>query len=196
LKLVGAARALDVEQMVQEMLAKNWEVFIKPFADVENLYQYLSRYVHQVAISNTRILKINRWKKTVTFSWKDNKDGGKEKEMTLSAVDFIWRFLWHVLPSKFHRIRHYGLHAGGCRAKLSQARKLLGLEPEVPEAEELSLREWLTEVLGEDTLNLCPHCGGQNMFRRDEYEDFNFLQLLLVGLAVMCTPRRAPAAAS
>ena len=196
LKLVGKASELDVEKMVQEMLDKNWEVFIKAFEAVENLYQYLSRYVHQVAISNTRILKINRWQKTVTFRWKDNKDGGKEKEMTLSGVDFIWRFLWHVLLRGFWRIRHYGLHHGSCRSKLSQARKLLGAAPEVPEVEALSLRDWLTELLGADVLNQCPHCGGQTMFRQGQYEAFNFLQLLLVGLAMLCTSRRAAAAAS
>jgi hypothetical protein len=190
---VGSAVEVDVEQMVAEMMGKSWEVYIKAFEQVEKLYEYLSRYVHQVAISNTRILDIDRGEKTVTFRYKDNKDGGKEKEMTLDAGKFIWRFLWHVLPRGFWRIRHYGLHHGSCREKLSQARGLLGLEAEIPEVEELSLRMWLEELLGEDILNKCPHCGGQNMYRRGEYEDFNFLQLLLINLALLATAKREPA---
>jgi hypothetical protein len=192
LKLVGAAAEVDVEQMVKEMLAKKWEVYIKAFDKVENLYQYLSRYVHQVAISNHRILKIDRREKCVTFSYKDNKDGGKEKEMSLPAETFIGRFLWHVLPRSFWRIRHYGLHHGSCRQRLSQARALLGLDKEIPEAEELSLRAWLEELFGEDVLNKCPHCGQQTMFRRGQYDDFDFLQLLFISLAILATPKREP----
>ncbi|MCP5017327.1 MAG: transposase, partial [Ketobacter sp.] len=85
LKLVGAAAEVNVGQMVKEMLAKKWEVFIQAFEEVDNLYTYLSRYVHQVAISNHRILHIDRQEKTVTFRYKDNKAGGQEKEMTLPA---------------------------------------------------------------------------------------------------------------
>lgn len=196
LKLVGSAAEVDVEQLVGEMLAKNWEVYIQAFDQVGKLYEYLSRYVHQVAISNQRILHIDRRQKTVTFVYKDNKDGGKEKKMTLDAEQFIWRFLWHVQPRGFWRIRHYGLHHGSCQTRLSQARGLLGLEAEIPEVEELSLRMWLEELLGEDILNKCPHCGGQSMFRRDQYEDFNFLQLLLISLASLGTTKREAAAVS
>jgi len=196
LKLVGAAAEVDVEQRVVEMLAKNWEVYIQAFDKVEKLYEYLSRYVHQVAISNHRILHIDRRQKTVTFVYKDNKDGGKEKKMTLDADQFIWRFLWHVLPQGFWRIRHYGLHHGSCRKKLAQARALLGLEAEIPEVEDLSLRMWLEELLGEDILNKCPHCGKQTMFRRNQYEDFNFLQLFFISLASLATTKRKPAAVS
>lgn len=191
LKQVGAAAEVDVEQMVAQMQAKKWEVYIKSFEQVEKLYEYLSRYVHQVAISNQRIIKIDRQNKTVTFVYKDNKDGGQEKQMTLAAEEFIWRFLWHVLPRGFWRIRHYALHHSSCRQKLSQARELLGLEPEIPEPEELSLRQWLEELKGEDILNKCPNCGQPTMSRRGLYESFNFLQLLLVSLASLMTPRRA-----
>ncbi len=181
--------------MVKEMLAKKWEVFIKPFEKVENLYQYLSRYVHQVAISNHRILNIDRQEKTVTFRYKDNKDGGQEKEMTLTAETFIGRFLWHVLPSGFRRIRHYGLHHSSCRKKLSRVRELLGLEAEIPEVEELSLRVWLEELFGEDILNKCAHCGGHNMSRRGQYDSFNPAQLELINFAILNTAKREPAVA-
>ena len=192
LKLVGPAAEMDVEQIVKEIRAKKWEVFIKGFEKVEKLYEYLSRYVHQVAISNHRILHIDRREKSVTFVYKDNKDGGQEKEMTLAGTEFIWRFLWHVLPRGFRRIRHYGLHHSSCRSKLSTARRLLGEPAEIPEPEELSLRQWLEELLGQDILNKCPHCGQQTMFRQGVYDSFNFLQLLIISLAVLATPKREP----
>ncbi len=194
LTLVGAAAEVNVGQMVKEMLAKKWEVFIQAFEDVENLYTYLSRYVHQVAISNHRILNIDRQAKTVTFRYKDNKDGGQEKEMTLSAETFIGRFLWHVLPRQFHRIRHFGLHSSGCRKKLSRVRELLGLEKEIPAVEKPSLSGWLEELFGEDILNKCPYCGGLNMSRRGQYDSFNPAQMELINYAIQNTAKREPAA--
>lgn len=177
------------------MKGKKWEVNCKPFEKVAAVYEYLSRYVHQVAISNQRIIKIDRREKSVTFEYKDNKDGGREKKMRLKGEEFIRRFLWHVLPRGFWRIRHYGLHQSSCRQKLSRARELLGLEAALPEAEALSLRQWLEELTGEDLLNKCPQCGQQSMSRRGQYESFNFLQLLWVGLInVMLSSRRLAAA--
>jgi len=196
LKLVGPAAGMEVEQVVAEIQAKKWEVFLKAFEEADHLYSYLSRYVHQVAISNHRIINIDRRTKRVTFRYKDNKAGGQEKEMTLAGVEFIWRFLWHVLPRGLWRIRHYGLHHSSCRKRLSQARALLGLEAAVPEVEELSLREWLTELFGEDRLNKCPHCGQQTMFRHSQYEEFNVLQLLVIGLAGLLTAKREPVTAN
>ncbi len=198
LKLVGAAAEIGtstapgtgVEGMVEKMLAKNWEVYIKDFKTVEKLLEYLSRYVHQVAISNYRIVNINRRKGTVSFKYKDNKDEGKEKEMTLKGEEFIWRFLWHILPKGFWRFRHYGLHHGSCRKKLSKVREMLGLEAAVPEAEKLTLRQWLEELMGEDILNKCPNCGLQSMSRRGEYDEFTWWQLLLIGWAYLTTQKR------
>ncbi|MCP4949002.1 MAG: transposase [Aestuariibacter sp.] len=194
LKLVGAAAEVNVGQMVKEMLAKKWEVYIQAFEEVENLYTYLSRYVHQVAISNHRIINIDRQEKSVTFRYKDNKDGGQEKEMTLPAETFIGRFLWHVLPRGFWRIRHYGLHHGSCRKRLSQARALLGLDKEIPAVEKLSLSRWLEELFGEDVLNKCAHCGGQNMSRHGQYDSFNPAQMELIKYAILNTAKREPAA--
>ena len=191
LKLVGGAADIDVEQTVAEMRAKKWEVYSKGFENVEKLYEYLSRYVHQVAISNSRIVKIEA-KEGVTIRYKDNKDGGQEKEMRLAGTEFIWRFLWHVLPRGFWRIRHYGLHHSSCRGKLSRARALLGQAPEIPEAEELSLRQWLEAITGEDILNRCAHCGQQTMSRRGVYDSFTFLQLLVINLVSLAMVRRVP----
>ena len=185
----AAAPGRSVEEKIEEMKGKDWEVYIKGFESAEKVLEYLSRYVHQVAISNYRIVDINRWKGTVSFRYKDNRDGGKEKVMELEGVEFIRRFVWHILPKGFHRIRHYGLHQGSCRKKLSKVREMLGLEAEVPEGEKLELREWLEEMTGEDILNKCPVCGAE-MGKRGEYEEFSWLQMLLIRLAYILTGKR------
>ena len=117
------------------------------FDGPSKVYDYLSRYVHQVAISNYRIVDFSNGK--VTFSYLDNHDKdpqtkiGKPKLMTLDAVEFIRRFVWHILPDHFIRIRHYGLHHSSARkTKLPLARQLLGLEPAVPPKQILDLRQW------------------------------------------------------
>jgi hypothetical protein len=193
LKLVGAAAEIDVAQLTEQMLAKKWEVFAKPFDNPELVYEYLSRYVHQVAISNYRIVKIEGGQ--VYFEYHDNKEGGKQKVLKLAGVEFLRRFLWHVLPEEFRHIRHYGLHHSSARKeKLPQARELLGLERAVPAAKELDLKAWLKEILGEDAVDRCPHCGAvDTMFKRSEFEQLNWLQLLLfalLGLSVYGTVKR------
>ena len=149
--------------------------------------------MHQVAISNYRIVKIEEGQ--VHFEYHDNKDGGKQKVRPLAGVEFLRRFLWHVLPERFVHIRHYGLHqSNGRKEKLPQARVLLGLARAVPAAKELDLKEWLTEILGEDAVDRCPHCGAVGtMFKRSEFEQLNWLQLLLfalLGLSVYGTVKR------
>ncbi len=104
-----------------------WVVYAKrPFAGPEAVLAYLSRYTHRVAIANSRLLKFND--QGVTFKWKDyrSKQRFRHKSMTLKTDEFIRRFLIHVLPSGFHRIRHYGLLANsGRRDNLKRARELL-----------------------------------------------------------------------
>lgn len=147
---------LDVEAMIKEAESKNWEVYIQPpIAGVDNLIGYLGKYMFKIAISNHRIVNVDNGK--VTFEYYDNRDGGKLKELTLTAVEFIRRFLLHVLPQRFQRIRHYGFHHGSCRKKLEAARHLLGLAAEVPATVKLKLADWLEEILGEDP-QLCPRC--------------------------------------
>ena len=117
---------------------------------------YLSRYTHRVAISNSRLIAFDG--KTVTFKWKDYRAKGcdRQKVMTLEAGEFIRRFLLHVLPRRFHRIRHYGLFANGGRAgNLARARELLEVEPHQDHPEQ-----------GDDgdqppmPAYACPCCGG------------------------------------
>ena len=105
LRLVGSCAALDVPKLVCEMLATKWEVYIeKPVAGTECLTIYLGRYLQKTAISNNRILKIEQG--DVTFEYRDNRERdesqrGKLKRMTLSAVEFIHRFVRHILPQGF-----------------------------------------------------------------------------------------------
>jgi len=108
-----------------------WVVYAKrPFAGPKAVLAYLSRYTHRVAISNSRLISMDE--RGVTFRWKDYRAKGKTryKTMTLSPQEFMRRFLLHVLPGGFHRIRHYGLLAnGGRRANLQLARELLHVAP-------------------------------------------------------------------
>ena len=100
-----------------------WVVYAKrPFAGPQAVLAYLARYTHRVAISNSRLIALDD--EGVTFKWKDYRVKGRDrlKTMTLDAAEFIRRFLLHVLPSGFHRIRHYGLFAGAVRARQHQAR--------------------------------------------------------------------------
>ena len=133
---------------------KRWVVYAKPpFAGPEAVLAYLSRYTHRVAISNRRLVAFDE--NGVTFRCKDYRRDGAERHriMTLIADEFIRRFLLHVLPRGFHRIRHYGLLASAARKKnLALARTLLEVpsEPDVP-TPETSL----------DTCPPCPCCGGR-----------------------------------
>ena len=113
------------ESWIDSLVSRNWVVFSKPpFKTPERVVRYIGRYTHRVAISNHRILSIG--KGIVRFEYKDNKDKGRIKETSLSGAEFIRRFLMHVLPNGFHRIRHYGLFANGrCKAKVKRIRKLL-----------------------------------------------------------------------
>jgi len=153
---------LDVAGMLATAEKKNWEVYIQPpLYGPEKLIEYLGRYVFRIAISNHRILDVKNGR--VTFEYYDNRDKeedkGKLKRMTISAVEFIGRFLTHVLPSHFVRIRHFGLHHGTCRKKLQQARHLLGLPKQLPVILKLKLLDWLKQILQlESDPRLCPNC--------------------------------------
>ena len=106
-----------------------WVVYAKrPFGGPQAVLAYLSRYTHRVAIANSRLIAFDD--NGVTFKWKDYRAKGRERQklMTLATDEFIRRFLIHVLPSGFHRIRHYGLFASGERAEnIARARQLLDL---------------------------------------------------------------------
>ncbi|MEI3355872.1 MAG: IS91 family transposase [Clostridia bacterium] len=95
-------------ELIQKMYKQDWVVYCKePFKNAECVIQYLGRYTHRVAISNERIIKIEG--DEVTFKWRDYKDNNKMKEMTIKVEEFIRRFLIHILPPKFMKIRYYGI---------------------------------------------------------------------------------------
>ncbi len=138
-----------------------WVVYAKrPFAGPAAVLAYLSRYTHRVAISNSRLLAMDE--RGVTFKWKDYrvKDGAKgktrRKTMTLSADEFMRRFLLHVLPGGFHRIRHYGLLANGSRkASLALVRNLLRQHS----AASITAEDTDKGIAGDRPCFVCAHCG-------------------------------------
>jgi len=133
-----------------------WVVYAKPpFGGPEAVLAYLSRYTHRVAISNSRLVSADA--DTVAFQWKDYrvKNGDRRCVMRLSTSEFIRRFLIHVLPDRFHRIRHYGLLASSTRkANIAKVRILLGVQP--PEPTDAPVTEVIPLTLREP----CPDCGG------------------------------------
>jgi Putative transposase/Transposase zinc-binding domain len=132
-----------------------WVVYAKrPFAGPEAVLAYLNRYTHRVAIANSRLIACDDT--GVTFRWKDYRANGRERQkvMTLATDEFIRRFLIHVLPSGFHRIRHYGLFANGGRAEnLARARDLLGVSPTQSEPSDANADA--------SPMPPCPCCGGR-----------------------------------
>ena len=121
------------------------------------MLQYLARYTHRVAISNYRLLKLESGK--VTFNWKDYADNYRTKELTLSASEFISRFLLHILPSGFQRIRHFGYLSNRSEEKLQSCRCLLGVS-QVAQAQANQQKDWMAryELLTGVSLLLCPAC--------------------------------------
>ena len=155
---LGRNGELDVAAMLASGETQKWEVYIQtPRGQPGNLLDYLGRYVYKTAMSNHRILAVG--KKTVRFAYYDNRDGGQLKEMELEGVEFLRRYLDHVLPRRFQRVRHYGLHHSSQRPKLAIVRSLLGLAAQLPVIEPLKLRAWLREILGEEEPFRCPYCG-------------------------------------
>ena len=137
-----------------------WVVYAKrPFAGPKAVLAYLARYTHRVAISNSRLLTLDE--AGVTFKWKDYRIKGRDRlrTMTLDSAEFIRRFLLHVLPSGFHRIRHYGLFAGTVRARnVERARQLLAASEASPER---SRAEADSDAETASPARRCPCCGGR-----------------------------------
>jgi hypothetical protein len=136
-----------------------WVVYAKPpFAGPEQVLEYVGRYTHRVAISNNPLLDISDG--MVRFRWRDYRDHNREKTMTVSADEFIRRFLLHVLPEGFHRIRYYGLLGSRHRAqKLARCRELLGMPaPEPSDGQsERDYRDHYEQLTGV-SLKQCPAC--------------------------------------
>jgi hypothetical protein len=146
------------QALLRELRAKPWVVYAKqPFAGPQQVLDYLGRYTHRVAISNHRLLSLTDT--DVRFRYKDYAHGNRRKVMTLPAGEFIRRFLLHVLPTGFMRIRHYGLIANRSkRVQLAQARDALGCPPPEPPASrpETVSAFWLR--VAQRDITLCPRC--------------------------------------
>jgi hypothetical protein len=136
---------------------KSWVVYAKkPFGSPQTVLDYLGRYTHRVALSNDRILNVQNG--LVTLSYRDRKDGDRKKALPLEAHEFIRRFLLHVLPDGFMRVRHFGFLANRSKKQaLAQCRKLLKIDPPLPQNQKESAKDWLLRITGFD-LNRCPSC--------------------------------------
>ncbi|MEX0806419.1 MAG: IS91 family transposase [Candidatus Binatia bacterium] len=147
---------------IQALWKKNWVVYAKkPFGSPQTVLDYLGRYTHRVALSNNRILNVQ--KGLVTLSYRDRKDGDRKKTLILDAHEFIRRFLLHVLPDGFMRIRHFGFLANRCKKQaLPQCRTLLDLDPALPHCPSESSKDLLLKITGVD-LNHCPSCRNGTM---------------------------------
>jgi hypothetical protein len=148
------------QQVINAGYARDWVVYAKaPFGGAEQVFRYLGRYSHRVAISNARLREVTDMH--VRFVWKDYADADRTKEMLLGVDEFIRRFLLHVLPKGFVRIRHYGLLASvNVTGKLEQCRRLLeaGYQPKPARP----IKTWIERVLewtGREPLR-CPECQG------------------------------------
>ena len=146
-------------QWLAPLRTTEWVVYAKrPFAGPQAVLGYLSRYTHRVAISNRRLVAFDE--RGVTFRWKDYRAKGRTryKTMTLGSAEFMRRFLLHVLPSGFHRIRHYGLLANAARKQNLAATRSL-LQPPAPEPAEPTNPTGSAPPTFISPTFICQHCG-------------------------------------
>ncbi len=158
-QLVALREKEERQRLLRQWRKKAWVVYSKPpFAGPRKLIDYLSRYTHRVAISNDRLLRCQDGQ--VTFSYRDRRDGNCRKTTAIPADEFIERFLKHVLPDRFMKIRHYGLLANrGKSDRLTLCRRLLGCpDPLAHDEPPQSASEWMWHLLEIDTTR-CPCCG-------------------------------------
>ena len=182
LRFLGHLAPLSAPETFSKRLAplrkSEWVVYAKrPFGGPEAVLAYLSRYTHRVAIGNSRLIACDD--SSVTFKWKDYRANEREraKVMTLAADEFIRRFLIHILPSGFHRIRHYGLFANGGRVEnIARARQLLNVPDQPRQSDE---PDSANDNEPPSLPNPCPCCGGR--------------MVVIETFARGCVPRHQPA---
>jgi hypothetical protein len=165
LAFLGAIEGLCRREAFAAHLAplkrKKWFVYAKPpFSGPEAVLAYLARYTHRVAIANSRLIALDE--RSVTFRYKDYRRDGQARyrTMTLAPGEFIRRFLLHVLPKGFHRIRHYGLLASaGCKVNIARAKELMGAP--IPQVEPPAAHDTADPHATTDHRPPCPRCGGR-----------------------------------
>jgi predicted Zn-ribbon and HTH transcriptional regulator len=150
------ANPVAFQLLIKVLRKKSWVVYAKkPFGSPHHILDYLGRYTHRVALSNDRILSAHNAE--VTFSYRDRKDHDRKKTMTLDAHEFIRRFLLHVIPKGFVRVRHFGILANRSKSLLSKCRQFLDLSPTVPKLPTRSVQELMLQLTGLD-ITRCPLC--------------------------------------
>lgn len=150
------AEAESFGALLNGLKKKPWVVYAKkPFGSPNHVLDYLGRYTHRVAISNDRICSFCDGE--VTFAYRDRKNQDQRKLMTLVVEEFIRRFLLHVIPKGFMRVRHYGFLANHRKDCLSRCRQLMGLSPAPSQPPHQTTEEWMLAVTGID-ITRCPHC--------------------------------------
>ena len=168
LRFTGATLELEApspfKRFVKQLCQKQWVVYAKPpFGSAEQTLNYLGRYTHRVAISNHRLLDIQG--DQIRFTFRNRQHGDRSETAQLDAHTFIQRFLMHVLPAGFVRIRHYGLLANRCKAStLPLCRQALGQVDPPPQPEPKSVAQWMQQWTGID-ITRCPACGHQPLER-------------------------------
>ncbi|MDD4549704.1 MAG: transposase [Syntrophomonadaceae bacterium] len=161
LSFYGDARQYQDKVLFQKLLdlcyEKDWYTYAKePFSGPLAVLKYLGRYTHRIAISNRRIVSVNN--NTVTIAVKDYKNKSQKKTVTLTGLEFVRRFLMHILPKGFVKIRHYGILANrNKKTKLSRCRMLTNSSVYKPKFEGLTTAEIISLLVGRD-VTLCPAC--------------------------------------
>jgi hypothetical protein len=167
-KLASLAEPEPFHRLLSEAVRTDWVVYTQPhLGSSEVVLKYLARYTHRAAISNHRLLELKDGQ--VRFRWKDYARGGRWRTMTLSAIEFVRRFLMHVLPSGFVRIRHYGILANRHRkGKLARCRELLN-GVRLPESEDREPIQPLRFTALVTPTQVCPVCGAGRMIVIKEF---------------------------
>jgi len=150
----------EFETLIRELTAINWVVFVQPsFQKPDFVIDYLGNYTHKIAISNHRLIKMED--DQVFFTWKDYAHGGTQKEMQLPVMEFIRRFLEHVLPHNFYKIRHYGIFGNRYKAEnIENARACLEREGKTMQTSELPTEKHENLPEGGIYMGPCKECGG------------------------------------
>ena len=158
------AREEDFLRMIEPLWKKDWVVYSKPpFNGPAKVLDYLGRYTHRVAIANHRIVKVEDG--LVAFRYRDRTDADKCKQLTISAQEFIRRFLLHVIPDSYKRIRHFGFLANRCKKQaLGRCREMFGLPADPPEVPQETIQEKMLRLTQTD-ITKCPRCKQGRMKR-------------------------------
>jgi hypothetical protein len=184
-RLAALARPARFHRLLDETVRTEWVVYAKPpTKGPATVLKYLARYTHKTAISNSRLVSLTD--DQVTFRWKDYSHGGRRGTMTLEAVEFVRRFLMHVLPSGFVRVRHYGLLANRHRQeKLARCRELLGMavppQPDTAPTDPDPIPPPSHEATVTPT-RVCPRCGASRMILVAEFPPIPLTEGITAGL--------------